>query len=294
MSQTNLANQLQEDAVPKRRLTGIFIPPQPQILVDLQMEQLMPDPDLKEIARLINADPGLAGSVLKAANFQLGPGQRVASVIRAAELLGCDAVIDIINGLSIKSELGDEEIQCLNVFWDTANDVAKAASLIAKHLGDPAPDQAYTLGLFHNCGIVLLMKAHENYNDLMKKSYAMEVTQGRRLIDLENDLLRTNHAVLGYYTAKSWHVPQHICDVIADHHTAEAIFTLPTYSEYGPEKKNLLGILKMAEHMCKLFERLGEHSEDLEWAQVQRPILEHLCMSEYDFEALTDAVRDQL
>lgn len=291
MSQTNLAKQVDKGDAPKRRLSGIFIPPQPQILVDLQMEQLMPDPDLKEIARLINADPGLAGSVLKAANLQLGPDQKVASVIRAAELLGCDAVINIINGLSIKSELGDEEIQSLNIFWDTANDVANAAALIARHLGDQAPDQAYTLGLFHNCGIVLLMKAHENYRDIMKQAYA---TQGRRLIDLENDLLRTNHAVLGYYTAKSWHVPQHICEVIADHHSAEAIFTSPAYMEYGLEKKNLLGILKMAEYMCNLHERLGEHPESYEWLQVQRPVLEHLGMSDYDFEALTDSVRDQL
>lgn len=293
MSQTKLANQVREEGEPQRRLTGIFIPPQPQILVDLQMEQLMPDPDIKEIARLINADPGLAGSVLKAANFQLGPGQKVASVVRAAESLGSDAVINIINGLSIKSELCDDEIQTLNVFWDTANDVANAAAIIARHLGDPAPDQAYTLGLFHNCGFVLLMKAHDNYSDIVKQAYATNAI-GQRLIDLENQLLRTNHAVLGYYTAKSWHVPQHICDVIADHHTVEAIFTSPAYAEYGAEKKNLLSILKMAEHMCKLYERLGEHHEDLEWAQVQRPVLEHMGMSDYDFEALTDSVRDQL
>jgi len=293
MTSTSAAEKIADSDEPKRRLTGIYIPPQPQILVDLQMEQLMPDPDLKEIVRLINTDPGLAGSVLKAANLQLGRsgGEKVASVTRATELLGSDAVINIINGLSIKGEFLDSEIENLNVFWDTATDVANAAALIARHLGDEHPDQAYTLGLFHNCGMVLLMKGRDNYPQIVRQAYA---TAGHRVIDVENDLLRTNHAVLGYYTAKSWHVPQHICEVIADHHTAEAIFTSPTYAEYEIVKKNLLCTLKMAEHICRLHQRIGDCPTDHEWATLEQPVLEYLGMSEYDFEALSDSVRDQL
>ncbi len=45
----------------RRVLQGISVPPQPQIMVDLQMEQVMPVPDLKAIARLISQDPGLSG-----------------------------------------------------------------------------------------------------------------------------------------------------------------------------------------------------------------------------------------
>ena len=45
-------------------LQGISVPPQPQIMVDLQMEQYMPDPDLEVIAGLIAQDPGLSGALL--------------------------------------------------------------------------------------------------------------------------------------------------------------------------------------------------------------------------------------
>ncbi len=45
----------------QQALQGISVPPQPQIMVDLQMEQYMPDPDLGVIARLIAQDPGLSG-----------------------------------------------------------------------------------------------------------------------------------------------------------------------------------------------------------------------------------------
>ena len=49
-------------------LQGISIAPQPQIMVDLQFEQYMPDPDLETIAKLISQDPGLSGALLKLGN----------------------------------------------------------------------------------------------------------------------------------------------------------------------------------------------------------------------------------
>ncbi len=49
--------QLTEEQI-RQALQGISIPPQPQIMVDLQLEQLMPSPDLKVISRLIGQDPG--------------------------------------------------------------------------------------------------------------------------------------------------------------------------------------------------------------------------------------------
>ena len=47
---------------------GIKIPPQPQILVDLQIEQMAPEPDPRVISRLINQDVGLSGAILKVVN----------------------------------------------------------------------------------------------------------------------------------------------------------------------------------------------------------------------------------
>ena len=62
-----MGTELTDDQI-KHILQGIKIPPQPQILVDLQMEQVMPDPDLRQIARLISQDVGLSGTMLKFVN----------------------------------------------------------------------------------------------------------------------------------------------------------------------------------------------------------------------------------
>ena len=45
----------------KKILQGISIPPQPQIMVDLQMEQFMPDCDVNSIAKLISPSSAKLG-----------------------------------------------------------------------------------------------------------------------------------------------------------------------------------------------------------------------------------------
>jgi HD-like signal output (HDOD) protein len=135
-------------------LQGISVPPQPQIMVDLQMEQVMPNPDLRAIAKLISQDPGLSGALLKLVNSPFfGLANRIASIQQAVNLLGCNTVINLINAQSIRGELTDEAIVNLNRFWDTAQDVAMTCLTLAKRIGYRSPDEAYTLGLFHNCGI---------------------------------------------------------------------------------------------------------------------------------------------
>ena len=84
-------------------LQGISVPPQPQIMVDLQMEQFLPNPDLKTIAKLISQDPGLSGALLKLVNSPFfGLANRITSIQRAVNLLGSRSIINLINALSIK------------------------------------------------------------------------------------------------------------------------------------------------------------------------------------------------
>jgi HD-like signal output (HDOD) protein len=263
-------------------LLGIKIPPQPQILVDLQIEQIMPDPDLNSIAALISRDVGLAGTILKVVNSPFyGLSNKITSVNQAVSLIGLDSVINIINGVSIKSEMSDETIIHMNRFWDTANDIAMIATNVAKQVGYPKPDLAYLLGLFHNSGVPLLMNRFDNYLDVLEQSYA----EGNdRIIDVENALLNTNHAVVGYYIAKSWNLPKVLCNAIAEHHNCQRHF-LGTH-RIDSDSKTLLAILKIAEHICGSSRILGNQAVDHEWELIGPEVLTHLGLGEYDLEQL--------
>ncbi|OUS41292.1 histidine kinase [Oleispira antarctica] len=263
-------------------LLGIKIPPQPQILVDLQIEQIMPDPDLNSIASLISRDVGLAGTILKVVNSPFyGLSNKITSVNQAVSLIGLDSVINIVNGLSIKSEMSDETITHMNRFWDTANDIAMIATNVAKKVGYPKPDLAYLLGLFHNSGVPLLMSRFDNYLEVLEQSYS---EGSDRIIDVENALLNTNHAVVGYYIAKSWNLPKVLCDAIAEHHNCQRHFLGPQHGE--TDAKTLLAILKTAEHLCGSFRILGNQEVDHEWELIGAEVLTHLGLGEYDLEQL--------
>lgn len=271
-------------------LQGISIPPQPQIMVDLQMEQLTGDCDIGRVTALISQDVGLSGSILKTVNSAFfGLKNKIASVQQACRLLGVESVVNIVNALSIRGELSDEDIVGLGRFWDTANDVAMAAATIAKQIGARSADEAYTLGLFHNCGIPLLMQRFPGYAEVMRQAYAAPQP---RIIDVENRLLQTNHAVVGYYVAKSWNLPGYLCAAIHDHHSAQQIFADPDYPH--SEVKTLLAILKMAEHICGLYKVLGQQREDLEWLQLRDDLLLYVGLGSYDFQQIRDSLVDGL
>lgn len=276
-----MSQELNEEQI-GRILQGIKIPPQPQILVDLQMEQVMPDPDLHVISKLISQDVGLSGTILKVVNSPFyGLSNRIASVEQAVNLIGLNSVVNIINGVSIKSQMSDETIVNMNRFWDTATDISQVATQIAKQVGYPNPDLVYLLGLFHNCGIPLMMGRFDNYLQVMEASYA---DHDSRVVDIENQMLNTNHAVLGYYTAKSWNLPKILCDVVAEHHNVQRYFN--SSNQKDSELKTLLAILKMAEHICATYRILGKQDEDHEWIAVGEEVLAYLGLGEYDLEQM--------
>src|SRR5690606_27957615 len=93
--------------------------------------------------------------------------------------------------------------------------------------------------------------------------------------------------VVGYYTAKSWNLPSHICLAIAEHHNTLQIFS----SKDGRNQlqKTLLAILKIAENICGNYKVLGQQERDIEWEKSQQDILEHLGLTTYDLDDLKES-----
>lgn len=271
-------------------LQGIRVPPQPQVLVDLQMEQIMPDPDINKIATLISKDVGLAGTMLKFVNSPFfGLANKISSIEQAVSLLGINTVINILNGLAIKGEMSDENIVSLTRFWDNANDTAMVCARVAKQVGYHTPDEAYTVGLFHNAGIPLMMQRFENYLQFLESTSA---TQCERIIDIENEKFNTNHCVVGYYISRSWNLPTHLCQVIAEHHNTQRIFSTPASDGMGQTKKTLHAILKVAEHICGNYRLFNNLPEDIEWEKHASQVLEYLGLTELDIDDLKETFGD--
>ena len=270
-------------------LKGLAVPSQPQVIVDLQMEQAMPNPDINEIAELISRDVGISGKILKTVNSPFfGLSNKITSIRQAVVLLGIDSVINMVNAISLQNEMfnsenmTDEEFSIMSHFWDTAVDIATVSASIAKQIGFNAPDEAYLLGLLHNAGMPLLMQRFKDYNaELIKESYG---NIDERIIDIENKCMDTNHAVLGFYIAKSWKLPPNIYEAIGRHHDAERVFA--SQGEHQYEMMTLLAILKMAEHIAGFYSVIGKQEQDYEWEKIKENLLSYVGLSEYDFDDL--------
>lgn len=282
-------SQEQVDAI----LRGATIPSPPQVIVDLQMEMAMPDPDLNAMATLISGDAGLAGGVLKTINAGIyGGGGEITSISKAVMMLGMNTLMRIINTLSLRNEMMNMEdipdrlFAAMNGFWDSASDVAHTSVLIAQRLSFSRPDHAYALGLFHNVGIPLLMLKYDNYAEVMRESYEKP---SPRIVDTENRLMDTNHAVVGFFVARAWRLPTHLCNLISQHHNVE-IFQDPGIPD--SEDKTLLAILKMAEHVSGLYRCIGGQPNNLEWNQAGKSILEYLGLSSVDFDDIISQAHD--
>lgn len=270
-------------------LKGITIPSPPQVMADLQMEMVMPEPDLNTMAGMIGKDVGLAGSVLKTINSPFfGMAREIISINHAVNLLGINSIVNIVNAYYLRNEminkaLSDAEVTAMTRFWDSAMDVANAATLVAKQLHFSNPDQAYLLGLFHNAGIPLLMQKFTDYPTTQKAAYADP--QGQ-ITSVENAHINTSHQVMSYYVAKTWKLPKDICTIIRSHHNLERL------AMDNEELSHLVGILKLAEHLAGLYRILGDQEVDYEWQAVGPAVLQELGLSEDDLEDIQSLATD--
>ncbi len=270
-------------------LKGIKIPPQPQIMVDIQMEMAMPGFSLEDIAQLIARDVGIAGGILKTVNSSyFGLKNKITSIAQATSLLGLDSVVNIVNAICIASSLSDDEVSAMTGFWDNAMDLAAASALIAKSVCSCPPDEAYVMGLFHNAAIPLLMQRFPDYLQVLEEAYSQN---DKRITEYESDRFDTNHSVIGYYVAQAWKLPDHICQAIAEHHDCEQLFGSDDIA--NTKLKNLLSVLKLSEHLCGTYRVLGKQDEDYEFERLRKPLLAYLGLSDIDLDNLQDDLFDK-
>ncbi len=199
----------------EQALKGVNIPSCPAVLGQLMDELRQPQVSGKRIAALIGKDVGLAAMVVKSANSPLfGGGRRIASIDEAIRLLGFGTLANLVQEALLRSAIADPGA-ALERFWDNSRYTAAASALAARKTGAARPETAYTFGLFHDCGIPLLVKRFPNYKQVL--GLANQATE-RWFTEIEDEAFNTNHATIGYLLARSWGLTDTVCDGILCHH----------------------------------------------------------------------------
>jgi len=310
MAQREIQSESTDAAIARDVLKGFQIPPQPKLISAVQSAM----PNIANVAELIGRDPSLTSALLKTVNSaaycstsnkstsnkstsnqsttQNSPDDKILSIHKAAETVGLSGIVSILNAVALrKASTFNQSTKRLEHFWESSTQVAIAMSSIVRQLNYTdlhglSIDWAYCTGLFHNCGMPIIFAKHENYFDVLKTCYTYT---GKNLTEIENRSFETNHSVLGYYAAQSWHLPDVISDAIRKHHVLKVLNDLESQA---PQVAALLSLLKLAEAMIFEHNEFGDDHANTEWEQIKDSILDFSGVSALDFEELKDIVMD--
>lgn len=264
-------------------LAGFTIPPQPDVLLRIKQEIELEDPDINTIAALINMDIGIAGFTLKVVNSAyFGLRRKISSIEHACKFLGLNRVVKLVTSVVLRFTLSDgQNDPFTQKLWNSAMNVGSAAMLIAQQLrlGSDCADDCYSLGLFHNAGISLILAQFPDYAKVLKVGLSNQMLY----TDIEQRYFSTNHETLGYLIAQAWGLSPEIINVIANHHNPDAVLLSTDLYE-----KRLFAILKLAEHLTAEEACLFDVNLEQEWQQYGEAVLDILELDEMQMPDLGD------
>ena len=264
-------------------LRDLSIPPRPDIVGLLFGEMRKEQPDIKRVTAAIIKDPALSAGILRAANSPFfGLSRKVSSLPKAISVLGLIHVSNIVCGLAVRRALQSEKPGIsLDKFWQAAEQMSMLCHFVARRVRGISPDEAYTYGLFRDCGVPVLIDRFPNYREVLRRANDMRWVGTTQVEESETG---TTHSILGYFLARNWLLPDHICRAILLHHDIE-VFRDKTI---GNEVRNLIGVGHLAEHLQQIW--LGNPA-NAEWDKYGAAVAGHFALDEEDLSDLAEGAR---
>lgn len=221
------------------------------------------EPDFKRISELISADVSLAAALLKVANSPVfGLGRRVRNIPDALLILGLKMTVETIAGIALQNIFSD--VPSLERFWDSSAKVAHISRWLTRQLKASVsvhPDDAFTFGIFRDCGIPVIMRPFPEYVEVLQRANAEQV---RPFTEVEDEALTINHAVFGSELAEEWCLPEETMLAIRMHHDHGAL-ALSASHTLPQAARELIAIAQLAEYMVQL--KTGK-SKTSEWSKM--------------------------
>lgn len=244
---------------------GVKLPPQPRVLVELQQLLLSDDYEMRSVAKVIGQDPGIVALLFKAARSPAFARARNAqSLEQILMVVGIKQVFNLVQAASLAMTLGDKTRRAFEVFWSRAHEIAVMASIVAEDrvsICNVFPDQAYLAGIFHECGVPVLMLRFPQY---CEKLHLDDATCWPDL-SAEDEKFAVDHCSVGFLMARHWGLPDFVCDAVRYHHD------LPEEKTIGAAV-TLVAIIQAASH----FYHQLHHVADPLWEKIGPRVLSEL------------------
>lgn len=195
------------------------LPSLPEV-VDKILEQAGdPNGSAGDLAELIEKDEALASRLLRLVNSPFyGVSRKIAVVRSAVTLLGFRTVRALVLSISVFESFQWADARKAHRFlrfWQHALAVGVAARTLATRLKWPNPEEAFTAGLTHDLGKLVMLQKKP---DLFDKACAAARASNQDLTVAEEEVFGISHPHLGGLVAEKWRFPDPLCRAIRHHH----------------------------------------------------------------------------
>ena len=204
-------------------------PPMPHTLAEITQIIAEQPPNTDRLVAAVQQDPVITASVLRRVNSSYYALRRqISRVDRAILLLGFREVCDLVLASPIRQTFARPTVKEERVVYEHIMKTSIACALYAKrlshHLGLLMPDTAFTGGLLHTLGrLVMLHSVPKPYVTLWVQLSPSADHLVAPSADGEQLVFNTNHIRLGTAVAQKWGLPEELVTVIAYQHAPEQV-----------------------------------------------------------------------
>ena len=277
---------LAEPAIaPQRHAEQTDLPPCPAIVTQLMAEAAHDEPDFPRMGELLSADPALAAALMQTVNSPFySLVVKANSVQQALLFLGLRSSVRLVTGLALAQAFPSSEGEIAGRIWDSAARFAPMVGFLAQSLGGVDRDEAYTYGLFRDCGQLMLLKRHGHaYAELLEEQ---DWPHALTLIASEGAQFHADHAHVGEKLAAGWYLPPAICQAVRYHHDGRAFAgQLPGLE---PEARTLVALGFLAD---RLVAPDADPVVRVVWQRWQPALFATLGLGEGDLDRLAEGAR---
>ncbi|MCP9447513.1 MAG: response regulator [Nitrospira sp.] len=200
------------------------IPSVPTLYTRIKKEVESKSTSLKVIADIINQDMGMTAKILQLVNSAyFGLRGNISTVEQAVNFLGLDTIQALVLTTHVFSQFTTRRASAFNLdrLWEANLATGALARAIARseQCTQLEIDQAYTAGLLHDVGIlVLATNVPDRYGAVLAKAS----TAGTQVSDEELSEFGTTHAEVGAYLLGLWGLCDGIVEAVTYHHRPRA------------------------------------------------------------------------
>lgn len=235
------------------------------MLLELQKLLASDDYDMRAVAKVITQDPGIVSLLFKATRSPAFARARNAKTLdQILMVVGIKQIYSLVQAVSLTTTICDSTRRAFDIFWSRAHEIAQMAAIIADDrvsVCNVFPEQAYLAGIFHECGVPVLMMRFPKYCETLKLENA---TCWPNLSE-EDTKFDVDHCTVGYLVARHWGLPDFVCDAIRFHHD------LPEEKTIGASV-SLVAIVQAASHF---YHRLHDVDDPL-WDKIGSRVMSEM------------------